>query len=391
MNTRDSLFIAVESPFSERDWQRFGIETLSQRFNVRIIDLSPIAQPVLHTLRSETLLNEPSISVIRNPEDLEDLLDSANGGALISNVGGSEIRHELFRLARNRDLLIAEFELGAMPDITRHQRSLWTQLVQRWRQMPSLWLLPKMIFKRIWRRSFDEDLPDVFYRGGLLARGKHPRLGKAIVDVHSLDFEFAQAIDQTNLRTDPHRIVYLDQNLGFHSDIPGLGLKQPVTANEFYPVINDYFDWLEHEHGFRVVICPHPRAEMSATRSRFPGKEISLMPTAREVARSVAVCGHVSTSFSYAVIFNKPALVLTTAELSRSWYAPYIDRFVEELSAPLVNLSTRDSWMMPAIVTSEEQESSYALYRANYLNASYTPNRKLWEFIGDDILERIRG
>ena len=389
MNARHSLVIAVESPFVERDWQRFGVDDLAKRFEIQIIDVSPIAQPSLFKLRSRTLLTDPRISVITDIDQLEILIESTNGGALISNVGVGRIRRELFRLARNRKLLIAEFELGAMPDITKRQRSALSRVIQRWRQMPSLWSVPDLVLKKIRRQSIGNDLPDVFYRGGLLARGRHPRLGSEVVDVHSLDFELAQAIDRTGLTSESRRLVYLDQNLGFHSDVPGLGLKHPVSPETFYPLINSYFDWLQQEHGFHVVICPHPRAEISATRDRFPGKEISQVPTALEVARSGAACGHISTSFSYAVIFRRPTLVLTSSEISRSWYAPYIDSFVEELAAPLVDLSLRESWQPPAPTINANQESSYAHYQVNYLNSSPTQTRKLWEIVGDDILERI--
>jgi hypothetical protein len=389
MNPDTLLFIAVESPFSERDWKRFDIEGLAERFNVRVIDLSPIAQPTLYRLRSETSIKETRVTAIMSIEQLESVFETVDGGALISNIGIGETRHHLFRLARSRNLLITEFELGAMPNIKERERSTLSRVIQRFRQVPSIWHVPKKVLGKIRRKSFSTDLPDVFYRGGQLARGRHPALGSEIVDVHSFDFELARTIDTTGLSIDPSRIAYLDQNIGFHSDVPGLGLKQPASAQDFYPLINEYFDWLESEHGFQIVICPHPRAEVSSTRERFPGREISQSPTALEVARSVSVLGHVSTSFSFAVIFRKPVTILTTSELSRSWYAPYISSFVDELAAPAVDLSTRSSWTKPLSAITETQRSLYALYEVNYLNSSFNQTRKLWELIGDDILSRI--
>ena len=390
MKAKTPLLIAVESPFSERDWRRFDIERLAQRFNVQILDLSPIAQPTLHQLRSDTSIKDPRLNVITSLSQPKSFFETANRGALVSNLGVGRTRHELFRLARSHGFLIAEFELGAMPNLKARRPSTLARLIQRFRQLPSMWLLPKMVFGRLSRKDFYEDIPDVFYRGGHLAQGRHPQQGLEVVDVYSFDFELAQTIDRATLKSDPRRIVYLDQNLGFHSDVPGLGLKQPVTAQIFYPQINEYFDWLEKELGFHVVICPHPRAEVSATRERFPGKEISESSTAVEVARSGAVCGHVSTSFSFAVVFRKPALILTSSELSRSWYSPYIDLFVEELSAPLVNLSSRNSWISPDSKINAEQQTSYAQYETNYLNSSFTQTRRLWDLIGDDILGRIQ-
>ncbi len=39
------IIFLVESPLSQRDYGRFGIAFLSERFDVRVIDLTPIIKP----------------------------------------------------------------------------------------------------------------------------------------------------------------------------------------------------------------------------------------------------------------------------------------------------------------------------------------------------------
>ena len=383
------LFFVVESPFSQRDWQRYGVDELSRRFDIKIIDVSPISQPRLRELRSQTSVSEPRVFVIDKLSELVAMLNSSSAGVLISNVGVGEVRNKLFRTARSLGFLIAEFELGAMPDASAVPANLYERLSQRLRQFPSALQIPVALLKSFKRHGARTEIPDVFYRGGRRARGRHPDLGSSVVDVHSFDYEQGRLVHRHNADARPRRLVYLDQNLGFHSDMRGLGLRQPVSADDFYPLINGFFDWLEREHQFEVVICPHPRAEMREIERRFPGKEVSPRSTAIEVAGSSAVCGHVSTSFSFAAIFKKPVVILTTREMSSSWYRPYLDLFADEFHSPILNLSDRASWQVPPSGLRPYQSEAYSTYALNYLKSYDGEEMSLWNIIGNDILRRI--
>jgi hypothetical protein len=221
----------------------------------------------------------------------------------------------------------------------------------------------------------------VFFRGGLKARGRHPLHGVSIIDVHSLDYETSVDFAASKPDSSDCRVAYLDQDLGYHSDLPGLRLRHPITP--------EIFDWLEQEKGCGVVVCPHPRTTTSHSERRFPHKKISGEKTGFEINRCTSVIGHVSTSFSFAVITRKPVAILTSREIARSWYAPYTETFARELLAPLVNLDDPATWVSPESTLTKDQQEAYELYELNYLKSYAGPTRKLWAIIGDKLLQKI--
>lgn len=390
MTAHPGLFFVVESPFSLRDWDRFGIDELSNRFDVVVVDVSAISKPRLAEVRQGDAMEDPRIIRPTNADALVRAIEERHPRAILANLGVGPIRTELFAVAQRRGVVLAEFNLGVIPDSGLKSASAVTRLRQRVRQLPSLAQLPHAFNERRKKRRLPEVEPDVFFRGGLRASGRQAKAGKIVVDVHSIDYETSLHISKTDIQVNPRQVAYLDQDLAFHTDFPGLGLKHPVSARDFYPSINSFFDWLEGEHGLEVVICPHPRADAPSYSSRFPNRRISTYPTSMEIRQSAAVCGHRSTSFSFAVVFEKPALVLTSNEMSGSWYAPYVETFATELAAPLVNLSDPGSWIAPASTITAAQSNSYSTYRKNYLKSYDGPDRRLWTMIGDDLLRRIK-
>lgn len=390
MSRLPTLLFSVESPFSERDWVRFGIDELSRHFRVIIVDFSPISRPSLATSRERDRMVSEIILQIADVDEIGVIFSAIKPAVLLNNVGVGSIRYRLFDLANKSNTITAEFQLGAIPSSSHHS-SLTETALQRLRQLPSLANLPRALLQKRMNQRWSNCLPDIFFRGGLQARGRHPLLGVSIVDVHSLDYETSIRFAANSRRSNRLRIVYLDQDIGYHSDVPGLGLRHPVTPEHFYPRINHYFDWLEQEHDCRVVVSPHPRTTTAHTERRFPRKYVSTEVTAFEISQCSAVMGHVSTSFSFAVISRIPATILTSSEIRRSWYAPYTERFASELLAPLVNLDEPTSWVSPAITLTQDQHDAYDLYELNYLKSYSGPARDLWTMIGDELLQRVNG
>lgn len=384
-----TLLFTVESPFSKRDEQRFGISELSNYFNVVIADLSQISKPLISTSRQHDRIDDNYILQITSLDEMTEMFHAIDPAVLMNNIGVGQTRFHLFQLAAEKKVVTAEFQLGAIP--SHLSRSRFSKVVQRVKQLPSLQSLPAAMIQRSKNRHWKGCLPDVFFRGGLQANGWHPLRGKTIVDVHSIDYEMSRNFVVNDSDSRECRVAYLDQDLGYHSDIDGLGLRHPVTPETFYPQINHFFDWLEKEQNCRVVICPHPRTTRAHTERRFPGRHISEELTGFEIRRCSAVVGHVSTAFSYAVISRKPTMILTNSEISRSWYAPYTQMFVSELAAPLVNLDDHASWVPLMVTPNQEQREAFARYEVNYLKSYDGPARKLWDMIGDDLLQRVNG
>ncbi len=384
------LFFLVESPFSERDWDRFGISDLLERFDVQVHDLTPINNLTLWERNGSIQIKSDRVITHFSTQSISESITGLRPSASILNLGEGELRSILIRLLKKRRVLTAEFQLGAMPGPQTSQMTPIERIEFRLKQSRSpLQLLSSARVR--WRRYRDgNDLPDVFFRGGRMARGRHPDMGQEVIDVHSLDFEAFRESSRPTPTQVTRKVIYLDQDIGFHSDLRTLRMRSPATPSIFYGELNSYFDWLEETFGVKVVICPHPRANRADTPTRFPSREISELLTSQEIFGSRVVLGHVSTSFSFAVLAERPTQILTTSELSSSWYGPYLERFSSELRAPLINLSDPSTWLEPLSELSNDQRSAYSEYTKNYLNNRDGDHGRLWTSVGDELLKRTR-
>lgn len=386
-----ALFFLVESPFSERDWDRFGIADLLSKFDVRILDFTPLVSPTLWQSKGSSQFSDDRVTTIFEQSDAIRLIDQIRPRACILNLGEGELRSDLFTELRKRKVTTAEFQLGAMPTPDTSHFSPIERVEYRLKQASSLTQVPRILTERWRRRKNGQDLPDIFFRAGTKATGRHPQSGKEIVDVHSLDYEaFRESTKPTSIHT-TRNVVYLDQDIGYHSDLQTLKMRSPATPSIFYVELNAYFRWLQDQCGLTVVVCPHPRATRSRLADRFPGIKISNLSTAQEIYGCRAVLGHVSTSFSFVTLAKRPTLILTSDELTRSWYWPYIQLFVEELSSPLVNVSDVSTWIEPPTLLSSNQSVAFDAYQRNYLRAYSGSDRRLWTMIGDELLQRVNG
>jgi hypothetical protein len=388
---KKTLVFLVESPFSERDWDRFGIADLLSIFDVRILDFTPLVRPTLWQSKGSIQISGDRVTTIFEESEAMHLVDRLRPKACISNLGEGELRSSIFKELRRRKVLTSEFQLGAMPTPDTSQLSSMERVEFRLKQASSLTQIPHILSERWRRRRLGLDLPDLFFRAGIKAAGKHPQSGREIIEVHSLDYEaFRESAKPTPIQNS-RTVVYLDQDIGYHSDLQTLKMRSPATPSVFYAELGAYFRWLQDHCGLTVVVCPHPRASRAQLSERFPLIKISNVSTAQEIYGSRAVLGHVSTSFSFATLARRPTIILTTDEISRSWYWPYIQLFTEELSSPLVNLSDPSTWIEPPALLSSQQRDAFDTYQRNYLRAYAGPDRRLWTMIGEALLQKVDG
>ena len=125
----------------------------------------------------------------------------------------------------------------------------------------------------------------------------------------------------------------------YHPDIPYLNFDRPVTEQEYYPPLLKFFRKFEKETGLKIKFAAHPKS-LKKSRSKLPlDIDYSIGNTEELVKNSSLVLLHASTAASYAILFKKPTIFLTSNELKNSWFGPRINNFVRNTNGKLINLS----------------------------------------------------
>lgn len=120
-------------------------------------------------------------------------------------------------------------------------------------------------------------------------------------------------------------IAYLDQYTPYHPDshLTGIVANDP---QKFYKYLNEFFKRVEDKYGLPVIIAAHPKGVYSI--NPFQDRRIIFNSTKNVVFHSNLVLAHFSTAISYAVIYNKPLIFVS----SKFDTGLDIDRFVVAFS-----------------------------------------------------------
>ena len=109
------------------------------------------------------------------------------------------------------------------------------------------------------------------------------------------------------------------------------------------------------------------------------GIDYSIGNTAELVKNSSAVLLHSSTALSYAILFKKPAIFLTSNDLNNSWIGPTIHSFAKEINGQIVNLNSTFEKNLDLKKLLKIDEVKYQNYKNNYLKFPNSPDIPIWE------------
>ena len=92
------------------------------------------------------------------------------------------------------------------------------------------------------------------------------------------------------------------------------------------------------------------------------------------VRNSKMVLLHQSTAFSFAVLFNKPVVFLTSNKLRDSWIGPRIDNFAKSVNGQIINMDNDLNKPLDFQNLLKIDKSKYKNYLDQYLKVPNSPD-----------------
>lgn len=133
------------------------------------------------------------------------------------------------------------------------------------------------------------------------------------------DYQSAKKLDtmprSEDIPTSPY-VVFIDQFYPLHPDFKCSYVGRLGSAEVYQRELNEFFAKVERDLGYKVVIAAHPKATYDD--KTFEGREIIKYKTSELVKYSEGVLMQTSLSISFAVIYDKPVMYITTREQMKS-------------------------------------------------------------------------
>jgi len=205
-----------------------------------------------------------------------------------------------------------------------------------------------------------------------------------IVWVHYYDYDVYLKDRNINDSVSKNTGVFIDEYLPFHSDYAYSGLRVPATPDEYYPKIIRFFDYLEGEFGLKIIIAAHPRSRYEDYPDFFGGRPVLRGRTSELVKKSEFIIMHTSTAINYAVLYEKPVIIITTDKYNKGltedptpeWLAGFFGKKVHNLDYPYEFDLSKELCV---------DNNAYHAYRNAYIKKDGTEDLLSWQILANRI------
>jgi len=149
---------------------------------------------------------------------------------------------------------------------------------------------------------------------------------------------------KSNLKKKNYCIYLESTSPVFDGDYKLLKIKRYYTKKNYYYNINNLFDEIEKKLNIKVLIALHPKARVSKNFNFYKNRKIVKNKKMQAFKNCKFFMHRGSTAFSYAVLFNKPSLILIGDEIYNNRDIDtinYLNFFKKETGSQIVNINNQ--------------------------------------------------
>ncbi len=376
----ERIVLLTAFPFSERDHQRFGVEIIKERFDVSVVDCTPWLRPDLWEKYSHLVFACPEYVAVSNYTALLHQIELSPHTVAIDYLALCAGSEKIRRALRTRNVLRAIVDAGALPSGRARRQVSLRRIIMR--VVP--WATNR-IRTRIRNFVNPESPPDIALlsgTSGLEIRGAGLAAHK--IWGHSFDYDIYLQMRRFQSPS-PRHAVFLDEDMIYHPDYDHLRIGPPTTEGVYYGSMRRFFDEAEPLLGMPVVVAAHPRSNQQRLPTLWRDYATVSGRTAELVRDAKVVFCHQSTSVSFAVLWKRPVIALTTTDISATTVGEGIALMSKTLGAPLINVDCESGSDLSSESKWTVNEEAYSRYRSRYIKVPGSPDLPLWEIFCDYI------
>lgn len=402
----DEIIFLVGWPVTPRDVARFGLDFLSgEGFKVRVFDLSLLLNA--SALRRHPVADAVEGGYVRRFASYDELdaeiRRAASNAAFIDylkGLDGIDFRtRKVFRMLKRHAARYYIVSAGALPLYgVDPSAGISAYLMNKLRKAADPARFARFIAKKaianLARYANMYPVPNGIFSAGeseVLKRFLSlNRLGKdRVIPIHSLDHD-AYLHYMRGLGFQPSRsekmCVFLDEALTHHPDFSILGIS-PVDAGPYFRSMRALFDIIEERTGLKVAIAAHPRSLYDDMPDAFGKREIVKGKTIDLVARASLVIAHTSTAVSFAVLFNKPLVLVKTNGMADKGFSGIVDVMAGSLGVKSVNIDDAAELGAASFNPDEHKGGRYEEYKYKYIKSRGVGDFTVWEKVAGYLRE----
>ena len=321
--SKKNFVILTSFAHTERDYIRFGIETLSKNFNLYLIDLTSIHNK---KMKKVFFYGKEKYTYIKL-NTLLDLFfyDFTKFDFMFDQMSSIHLSSMYLRYKikkQNCKTIITSH--GLQPYIFKENFNYQVQkyipkdvmfLKKIYYKFIFFTLIPTFLKRRLSLYLFNKYQ---YYYVLLTCLESHREFKthqyKYNIKHHTFDYDRYLESLKDNKKYKQDYILFIDQDFLDHPDYKYTGT--PPIPKSYIDNTTKFLKNLESELKLKVKIAGHPK---SITRNSWVNFEVVYDDTLNLIKNSKIVLGHFSTAISYAIIFKKKILLFVTPEMQGTY------------------------------------------------------------------------
>ena len=378
-----NLLVLLPGLFFERDYDRFGIKILKKNFSVKVLDFSPWLFPILWNSYAKDIYKCEEYISINNKSEFLNFLSQNKPEIIIDLLHVSKKTNWIRNQLKKNNNIFVNFNINLIP---------WSKknLNHYLKYFFSIFIRPKktilFIFQVLKNKYYNyyKVKADIVLVGGLDAKTKTSKK----INAHCMDYDiYLNLKNKTKINNKPYA-VFVDENMVHHPDYDILGMDKPVTEKEYYPSLVKFFKKFENETKLPVYFAVHPKTSnevINKLPNLLQGIVYKVGNTPELIKNSEVTLLHASTSLSFAILFNKPVIFLTSKSLNNSWMGPRVNNLAKFVNGNIINIDQSIEKKIDLKNFLNIDTSKYKYYSDHFIKMPNSPNIPLWEIFSSEL------
>jgi len=372
--------------FNRRDYDRFGISTLIESgFEVEVWDFTAfITNEEYQTVKPPDPIDWDKYFCFKTKtKALSAISDLERSVFVIPVIHYNLNTYAIFRMLSKKKILFSSSILSCIVPNSFTSKERFLQKLRR----SKIRNFPDRILRRI-----PCELLGVKAANVILAPAEKYSISNLPVNdksrvlwLHSLDYDHYLSMKDSPVSKDTQMGVFVDQYLPFHPDAVYIeGTLVETTSEEYYPLLRNFFDFLEKKFEVRIVIAAHPRSKYEEHPDVFGQRDVIRGKTAELIRQSGFVLLHNSIAINYAILFKKPVIFITTDEINESFKhpcaeGPSIEWLASFFGKKAYNLNSEIEIDFAKEMLIDKEV--YRSYKNSYIKKDGSEERPYWEVV----------
>ena len=383
----------IKSPLTKRNFKRFGIQNwINYDWKVQIFDITKILYPKFWNYidGSKISIEFDGLIIFQKINNfLFKLNNLENKVVFIDLLGSSNLENSLRKIAKFYGVMV-QLKLGSLPSVPKSSFLEKLCLLRR----PFILFKSKINFikNNFYKILAKKYVPDYTVVGGTESMADIDDKETSIIQAHNFDYDFL--ISDNNIKQDKYTnyLVFLDQNTPYHSDYMQYGIKPYVTAKNYYSVIDSGLSMMAKLLKLNIKIAAHPDSNYRCRDLKYQ-HHILENKTFELIRDASVVVGHSSTALQWAILMNKPIILVTTNEIHSSFHAkPFlklINSFAIKLGKKIINLDNFSKIEDLDRYLSVDKDK-YRNYIESYIKTRGSSQKLLWDIIIEKLEKELQ-